>query len=201
MSRIGSRYDAKGRSSAKDDHHVRIYRWLSKSEAWAHSTGNEIKGLLYLASFDFGDNNGRISMSERRLAEGIHVDRKTARKVLRGLQEKGFITCTSPGSFKAKQSPAAEWRLTWKSWPDRSQPPTHDYRRWRAPREKPRRENLPFGGEVFPQIVPEAGGSGGEFDPLPNQDRQKTAKADLGNSSPLTLASGSARNLDRDIAA
>ncbi|MCH8617477.1 hypothetical protein LZ016_15370 [Sphingomonas sp. SM33] len=126
-------YDPKGRSAKKDDHHVRVYRWLQDSEAWAHASGNEIKALLYIAKFDFGDNNGRINMSERRLAEGIRVDRKTARKALRGLQEKGFLECTSPGSFRAKRSPAAEWRLTWKSWPDRSRAATHEYRRWRSP--------------------------------------------------------------------
>lgn len=203
MSRFRSRYDAKGRSSAKDDHHVRVYRWLSTSQAWLHASGNEIKGLLFIASFDFGDNNGRIHMSERRLSEGIGIDRKTARKVLRGLQDKGFIECTARGSFKAKQSPAAQWRLTWKSWPDRSQGPTHEYRRWQPPSEKSRGEKLAAQGGNLPHGRMNLAAMGGNIPPGEPDNPRKTARMNSGSIPPLTVASGEGRLNDssQDLAA
>lgn len=141
--------DATGRTKRKDDHHVRLYSWLTRSDAWRNCSGNAVKLLIFIATFDFGDNNGRINMSERRAAEGIRVDRKTVRKLLRELQDKGFIACTSGGSFNAKRSPAAEWRLTWRSWPDRSQGPTHEYRRWQ-PTKNLGGKNSRITGEKLP---------------------------------------------------
>jgi hypothetical protein len=183
----GRKLDAKGRP--KYEHHVRLYDWLI-GPLLELCTGNEIKALIFIAKFDFGDNNGRIHMSERRLSEGISVDRKTARKLLNGLERKGFIACTSKGSFNAKRSPASEWRLTWKSWPDRSQGPTNEYRR--VLKEKGRGEKLPIaGGEIPPRAARERS-TGGEISPVSNAERQKTAKSDRGETGPLTLASGEA---------
>lgn len=184
-----AKVDATGRTKRKDDHHVRLYTWLTSSDAWRHCSGNAIKLLVFIASFDFGDNNGRINMSERRAAEGVHVDRKTVRKLFRELQEKGFLVCTSGGSFKAKRSPAAEWRLTWKAWPDRSQGPSNEYRRWR-PSKKSRGEKFPISGGEIPHHQPEPSSDGGESPPLNGHESQKSAKPDLGIFPPLTLATG-----------
>ena len=184
-----AKVDATGRTKRKDDHHVRLYTWLTASEAWEHCSGNALKLLVYIASFDFGDNNGRINMSERRAAEGTRLDRKTIRKLFRELQDKGFIVCTSGGSFKAKRSPAAEWRLTWKAWPDRSQGPTHDYRHWR-PSKKSRGEKFPINGGKIPHRDRKPPFDGGEIPPPEEAELQKTAKVHLGKTPPLTLASG-----------
>lgn len=177
--------DARGRS--KNDHHVRLYSWLTNSDAWRDLSGNGVKALVYIMSFEFGDNNGRIHMSERRLAEGIAVDRKTARKLLKELQEKGLMVCIAPGSFGAKRSPAAQWRLTFKAWPERSQAPTHEWRKWQS-KENARVEKFPIEGGKIPHARGREAGTGGEIPPVQSADPQKTANLNVGNTGPLTLA-------------
>lgn len=184
-----AKVDATGRTKKKDDHHVRLYSWMTGTEAWKALSGNAIKLLVYIATFDKGDNNGELFMSERKAAAGTGFDRKTVRKLFRELEEKGFISCTAAGSFKAKRSPAAQWRLTWKSWPARSQGPTHDYRRWQ-PREKCRGEKFPITGGEIPHANGKDRSTGGETPPVAEAELQISANPDWGETGPQSLAIG-----------
>ena len=185
---VVAKVDAKGRS--RSDHHVRLYDWLTGSDAWRECSGSAIKLLIYIATFDRGENNGQIHMSERFAAEGINVDRKTARKLLRELQEKGFIARTSSGSFKSKRSPAAQWRLTFKPWPAMSKGPTNEWRDWKSG-QKRRGEILPSDGGNIPHSPSGNIADGGEITPEPDHDPQKSANEEWGNSVPQLIAIGS----------
>ena len=55
--------------------------------------------------------NGRLGMSAREMAERLGIARDTASAALRQLEQRGFIACTEPGSFKRKRE-ASLWRLT-----------------------------------------------------------------------------------------
>jgi len=182
-----AKVDAKGRS--RGDHHVRLYDWLTGSEAWRNCSGGAIKLLIYIATFDRGNNNGAIYMSERVAANGIGADRKTARKLLKELQDKGFIACTSEGSFKAKRSPAAQWRLTFKSWPAMSKGPTNEWRRWRTSK-KSRGEILPHDGPIITHSPADEASDGPIIPPSPNAEPQKTANQEWGNNTPQLIAIG-----------
>lgn len=141
--------NATGRSS--NDKHVRLYDWLTASEAWSELSGNAVKLLIYIATFDNGSNNGELFMSERHAADGINVSKKTAHRLLVELQEKGFLVQTAPGSFRTKRSPAAQWRLTFKPWPSRSKGPTNEWRNWRASKKCTGGIFTRFGSSFFPK--------------------------------------------------
>ncbi len=183
--------DAKGRS--KGDHHVRLYDWLTGSDAWRDCSGGAIKLLIYIATFDRGDNNGGIYMSERTAAEGIAVTRKTARKLLNELRDKGFIVCTSQGSFKAKRSPASQWRLTFKPWPAMSKAPTNEWRRWSSSK-KSRGELLPHDGPIITLPPFEEASDGPNITPSLETEPQKTANQERVNNGPQLIAIGEVGN-------
>ena len=166
---------------------MRLYDWLTASEAWRDLSGNAVKLLIYIATFDNGSNNGELFMSERHAADGIHVSKKTAHRLLAELQEKGFLAQTAPGSFKTKRSPAAQWRLTFKPWPSRSKGPTNEWRNWRASK-KSGGEFLPTTGVVFSQSAPNKDSAGVDITPAPNAESQFSAKRILAKSTPQIIA-------------
>jgi hypothetical protein len=91
-------------------------------------SGNEVKLLLYLMSFDNGSNNGLIPLSARQAAKGIGTDPKTANACLHGLDRAGFIRPNEHGFFAVKGGPATTWRLTF--LPAFGKAATHE---WREP--------------------------------------------------------------------
>ena len=104
-------------------------------------SGNAVKLLVYLATWEDGSNNGELFMSERMAAEGIGVSKRTAGKLFDELEEHGFIRSTRKGYFLTKGGPATSWRLTWQSWPAASHGPSHEYRAWK-PTSKNHGRNL-----------------------------------------------------------
>ena len=179
--------NATGRSGS--DSHVRLYDWLTKSPAWRALSGNAMKLLVYVASFENGRNNGELFMSERLAAEGTGISKKTIHKLFLELQEKGFLVCTAKGSFHAKQSLAAQWRLTWKAWPAHSQAPTNEWRQWK-PKENPREKFLPATGVISSQGESEPASTGVKTTPEPQSEPQKSAKPDWEETTPHIIASG-----------
>ena len=191
-----AKVNATGRSMS--DPHVRLFARMTNTPAWLHLSGNAIKLLLHVAAYDNGQNNGAIFMSVRRASEGTGLDRKTVMRGFVELQEKGFLRQVTPGSFKIKRSPAAQWRLTWKTAPPLSMGPTNDYRVWRE--KKRGGNNSQERGENLHHVTGDQAPTGGETPPDDELDPQKTAKPDLGKKGTQIIATTGASPLRGCIA-
>jgi hypothetical protein len=89
---------------------------------------------LELATRYNGHNNGRISYSVREGAKALKVTKDTVGRMLKLLQERGFIVCTKRGAFSLKVSrEASEWRLTEYDCDIIPQHATKDFMRWQPP--------------------------------------------------------------------
>ena len=139
--------DAKGRS--REARHIRLYAWLTKSAAWADLTGNAVKLLIYLATWEDGRNNGELFMSERMAAAGIGVSKRTAHSLFRELEEHGFIAPTTKGYFNVKVRRATQWRLTWLPAPAERKGPSHEYRNWPPLEQNPRVQKRTATGAII----------------------------------------------------
>jgi len=116
-----------------DASHLRLYRYMLKSEAWRSLTPQQRAVYVELESRHNGTNNGFISLSVREAAETCNIAKDTAAACLKVLTERGFIRCAKLGSFNYKLSHASEWELT--AWPVGKELPTKDFMRWQ-PRQK-----------------------------------------------------------------
>ena len=121
---------------SKETRHVRLYSYITSSPAWHDLTGNAVKALVYLATWENGSNNGELYMSERLLAEGIGVCKRTAHAIFDELEDHGFIVPTAKGYFSVKRGPATSWRLTWVGCSLTAGRPTNDFRAWRPGNEE-----------------------------------------------------------------
>jgi hypothetical protein len=140
-----------GTGRSKDSRHVRLYAWLTNKPAWQALSGNAVKLLIYLATWEDGSNNGDLFMSERMAAAGIGVSKRTAGKLFDELEAHGFIRAVEKGYFSVKRGPATRWRLTWLSWPAASKPPSHEYREWKPTEQNRRAQKLhATGAEIAP---------------------------------------------------
>lgn len=113
-----------------DAKHVRLYNGMMASEAWRALTGNAVKLLVYVASYEGPTQpNGSIYCSALHAANGIGISKPTALRAFQELQDKGFLRPTAKGHFHIKGGPATCWRLTWLAWPG-VKGATKDYESW-----------------------------------------------------------------------
>lgn len=125
-----SKYKRKGAQK-----HVRLYEWLLRSPAWRALTPNERAAYIELKRRYDGFNNGRIGLGERELAMSLNIGRDTARRALRGLIEKGFVSIATPSGFNRKDRTATEWRLAEEKCDLSGALASKDFMKWR-PEEK-----------------------------------------------------------------
>lgn len=106
------KHNATGRS--RDGKHIRLYRTLTRSEAWRALDCVARCAYLEFADRYSGSNNGRIPMSIRELTAALGVGNDTACRAVRDLEHNGLIACIYRGGFTQKTGPrrASEWRLT-----------------------------------------------------------------------------------------
>ena len=102
------------RSSRKyrGEHHVRLYGWLLRSQAWRSLSAQSRAVLICLMDRYNGSNNGRIALSVRSAAAECRITKDTAARAFHELQDRGFIKLVTPGAFSRKVRHAAEWLLT-----------------------------------------------------------------------------------------
>lgn len=98
--------------ACKDTAHVRLHSYMLKSAAWRSLNAYARAALVELYALYNGANNGELFMSERELGRRLAVDRRTARKALADLADRGFIAVTERGAFQRKVRHATCWRLT-----------------------------------------------------------------------------------------
>lgn len=148
----GHKHDVTGRSK-KGERFYRLQHSILESEAWRSLRPCARSVYIALAQHYTPYKNGRIHLSVREAADLANVNKDTAARALKTLQERGLIACETPGGFSRKTRHAAEWRLT--AHPvDGEQHGTREYRDWK-PEENPRSEKrgqvVPIRGTVCPK--------------------------------------------------
>lgn len=124
----GQGVDRSGRSK-REGQHIRLYAWMTRSEAWQSSPAVERAVLTEIYGLYNGANNGEVYLSVREAGRRVGVGRTRAAEALRNLVERGFIRPCQLGAFLWKTRKATCWILT--EFPFAGQPPTKDFMRWR----------------------------------------------------------------------
>ena len=171
-----------------DAKHVRLYNGMMASEAWRALSGNAVKLLVYVASYEGPTQpNGSIYCSARHGAAGIGVNKRTALKAFQELQEKGFLRSTAKGHFLVKGGPATAWRLTWLAWPG-VMSATKDYENWTPEKNKTRVQKLSAVGVKNAPLCDELATAGAENTPIERSSPQNSVKAIGVKSAPHSIA-------------
>jgi len=121
------------RMKDKEPRHVRLYHWLTDSEAWRDLDTVARCVYLQLARRYGGpdSNNGRIPCSLLELADELTISKQTAMRALDKLQDHGFIIMVKQGAFRLKHRHATEWRLTEFRCDVTGAMATKEFARWR----------------------------------------------------------------------
>lgn len=122
------------RTGAYDAKHVRLYRYVLDCPALRSLPAGARWLLVELYSLYNGMNNGDLHLSAREAAARLDVNKDTATKWFKLLEDRGFIRPRVKGSFNLKVRHATTWILT--EFPYRDQPPTKDFMRWQPEEEK-----------------------------------------------------------------
>jgi hypothetical protein len=108
---MARRHNKTGRST-DGGRYVQLHHFLLKSAAWRALTPAERAVYLELAAIYNGANNGFLALSARDAAARCNINKDTATRCFRRLEELGFIDLVQPGGFTRKVRHAAEYRLT-----------------------------------------------------------------------------------------
>lgn len=125
-----SRANRTGRSKGSG-RFLALHHFMLDSPAWASLSPQERAVYLALAQLYDGKNNGFLGLGVRRAGELANVHKDTAGRCLIVLTERGFIECTTPGSFNTNGRRATEWRLTAYNCDRSHQPASKAFLRWR----------------------------------------------------------------------
>lgn len=103
------------KSRDKKQKHGRFWAtpyYLAQTFAWRQlSPYARVAWLEIGASLYIGNNNGRLAVSHRWLADRLSASRNTAMRAIHELLTRGFLEITQASSFSQKRS-AAEFRFT-----------------------------------------------------------------------------------------
>jgi DNA-binding transcriptional regulator YhcF (GntR family) len=99
------------RNTTKGPLYIQMFRYVLNCPAYISLSQAARAALIEVNNAYNGANNGKIVLSERQLAERMSCDRKTVRRALHELIEKGFIEPRIKGAFSVKFRRATEWRL------------------------------------------------------------------------------------------
>jgi hypothetical protein len=92
--------------------HVRLDPWLYKCLAWRHLSHSARCLLIEMMTIHNGTNNGWIVMGVRQASDLMDIGKNKAERLLKELQDLGFIRHNHKGSFSVGDRKATEWRLT-----------------------------------------------------------------------------------------
>lgn len=163
------------RMKEKEPRHVRLYHWLTDTEAWRDLDCVARCVYLQLARRYGGpdSNNGRIPYSLAEIADDLGVSKQTAMRALDKLQDHGFVEMVKQGAFRLKHRHATEWRLTEFRCDVTGKLATKEFARWRKSEtgstKKPHRvstwnrtgvvveqvtnSNRPYGSTTTPEVT------------------------------------------------
>ena len=124
------RHTIKGRSKG-NGFFVQLFHYMLRSPAWAALTPVDRATYLHLAGLYNGSNNGYLGLSVRGVAEACNMNKDTAAKALKRLQEFGFVECCQLGSFGRKVRHSAEWSMTAHKNDRTGAPASKAFMKWR----------------------------------------------------------------------
>ena len=111
------------------ERYVRLTHLMMQTQAWHSLDGNARAIYIELAALYCGNNNGRISYSQRQAVQTIHVSKTTALRAMAALQDRGFIVAVTKGRFDRLRR-ATEWQLTEFRCDVTGQPASRDFETW-----------------------------------------------------------------------
>ncbi len=129
---MANRQDQRGRSKG-GERHIRLTHFMTGTPAWQSLKPAERVVYLDVARIYNGKNNGTLARSCRDAGKACNVNKDTAAKAFKVLEERGFLDCTTPGGFSLKTRHAAEWRLTEWACDKTRALPSKRYQHWRPP--------------------------------------------------------------------
>lgn len=118
-----------GRSGG-ESRHVRLYHWLLNSPAWQSLGAVSRAVYVELSGLYMGSNNGELFMSVREAGSRLNIDKNTAARAFRELEDRGFIRPLQKGSFHWKARHATSWVLT--EHPVGDVAATKEFMKWKA---------------------------------------------------------------------
>ena len=158
--------------------HVQLPEWLQASEAWATLKPGPRALYIELKRRYNGSNNGEIFLSYRDAACALNAHRNTVGAWFDELQERGFITLTTPPHLGPSGiGQASKWALEELPTPD-GKPAGKAFMRWRE-KQKPRTKNrTPRHKEcdAKPEIAGYDSGTVPNFVTLSFKNRNRTAQ-------------------------
>lgn len=126
---------ARGRRSKRNGPtFVALYHYMLATEAYKGLSSSARAALVEVASLYRGDNNGRLVVPARWLAEQMGVSKATASRALVELEDSGFIATTKRARFEKHDRRAAEYRITWQRCDVTYAPSSREFCRTALPR-------------------------------------------------------------------
>lgn len=107
-----ARHNATGRSKATSGHFVMVPHAMMETAAWRALSPQERAVYLEAARLYNGRNNGFLGLGARAAAKRANINKDTAARCLKRLEELGFLEPTQLGKFNMNSRRATEWRLT-----------------------------------------------------------------------------------------
>lgn len=132
----GSRMNKKGRSGRGGQWIPFPYPFV-RSLAFRSLSGSAVKVFIELRSRFNGGNNGDLSLSLGEAAQTLRMSKTSAKRAFDELRCKGFIVCTSTGSWYGRR--ASTWGVTTEAihLPTAELRPRDDWKRWDGERLRP----------------------------------------------------------------
>jgi hypothetical protein len=105
---------------------------MLRSQAWLALTPTARAAYVEVLSLYNGVNNGQLAMAARSLAGRLRCSKDTAARVLRELDDMGFIRAMMIGSYQLKNRKASEYRLTAFRCDVSNTPPSKEFLFWQT---------------------------------------------------------------------
>lgn len=107
---MAKRHNKTGRSNGSE-RFLKIPHYLIYSVAWRELSPVARAAFVEILALYDGQNNGRLVVSARALAERLGRTKSTAAAALVELEDAGFISTKKHGSFESRNRRAAEYAL------------------------------------------------------------------------------------------
>ena len=151
-----ARHTKKGRSKG-GGRFVALHHFMLDTPAWLSLSPAERVTYVYLVKQYDGTNNGALRGPDRGIAEDCNINRATAARAKRVLEERGFIELATPGGFSRKVRHASEYRLTFHQCDLTGAVPSKAFQKWRPLAPQAGQGNANRGPTSVPSQAPQIG--------------------------------------------
>lgn len=151
-----ARHNKKGRSKG-GGRFVALHHFMLKTLAWQSLSPAARAVYVFLAQQYDGANNGTLRGPDRGIADGCNMNRATAAKAKRILEERGLIELVTPGGFSRKVRHASEYRLTIYRCDVTGAAPSKAFLKWRPVAPEASQSKAEHGPTSGPKLAPQTG--------------------------------------------